>query len=316
VRRGRSLTDGGPERPNTSGMTKASAEYEMKLWRKARKKYTDSLLSLKAKVRKSLERDNDDNNHYDDDIKYLRVITDIFRQMTAVEAEPMIVGHNYPSKEILLMRIAEEANLHNVEAATIRSCDKRVYFQGRAGATFTVKARHSETKNWTVKEYVHWTVPALPRMDNLDEVNKEDDDGENNEEKDNDDEEEKDDNEDFYSDDPDDFEDGDDDGEDGDDFIGEEGGVMVMESPRPTKGARGRPHPNTDLLSRAGGLCPSSNSTLLSIQTFLIRSVPICCACMLGLIFLPKYYYKEQKRHVGSNSLGTQVRMPSTPRQC
>jgi hypothetical protein len=48
--------------PDTSGMTKASAEYEIKLWRKAHKKYTDSLLSLKAKVRKSLERDNDDNN--------------------------------------------------------------------------------------------------------------------------------------------------------------------------------------------------------------------------------------------------------------
>jgi hypothetical protein len=187
------------------------------------KKYTNSLLSLKAKVRKSLERDNDDNNHYDDGIEYLGVTTDIFRQMTAVEAEPMIVGHNYPSKEILLMRIAEEANLHNVEAATIWSCDKRVYFQGTAGATFTVKARHSETKNWTVKEYVHWTVPALPRMDNLDEVNIGNDDGENNEEKDNDDDEEKDDNEDFYSDDPDDFEDGDDDGEDGDDIIGDEG---------------------------------------------------------------------------------------------
>jgi hypothetical protein len=143
--------------------------------------------------------------------------------MTAVEAEPMKVGHNYPSKDILLMRIAEEANLHNVEAATIRSCDKRVFFQGRAGAVFTVKARHSEEKNWTVKEYVHWTVPALPPMDNFDEVNKAGDDGDNNEEEDNDEEEEKDDNEDFYSDDPDDFEDGDDDGEDGDDIIGEEG---------------------------------------------------------------------------------------------
>ncbi len=121
------------------------------------------------------------------------------------------------------MRIAEEANLHNVEAATIWSCDKRVFFQGRAGAVFTVKARHSEEKNWTVKEYVHWTMPALPPMDNLDEVNKAGDDGDNNDKEDNDDEEEKDDNEDFYSDDPDDFEDCDDDGKDGGDIIGEEG---------------------------------------------------------------------------------------------
>jgi hypothetical protein len=72
------LTDGGPARPDTSGMTKASAKYELKLWRKARKKYTDSLLSLKAKARKSLERDNDDNNHNDDDIEYLGVTTNMF----------------------------------------------------------------------------------------------------------------------------------------------------------------------------------------------------------------------------------------------
>ncbi len=31
VRRGRSLTDGGPERPDTSGMTKASAKYEQEV---------------------------------------------------------------------------------------------------------------------------------------------------------------------------------------------------------------------------------------------------------------------------------------------
>jgi hypothetical protein len=164
-----------------------------------------------------------------------------------------------------------------VEAATIRSCDKRVFFQGRAGAVFTVKARHSEEKNWKVKEYVHWTVPALPPMDNFDEVNKAGDDGDSNEEEDNDEEEEKDDNEDFYSDDPDDFEDGDDMG-----MILLVKRVTVMESPRPRKGARGRPHPNADLPSRAGGLCPSSNSAFLSVQTFLTRSVPICCACMLG----------------------------------
>jgi hypothetical protein len=145
------------------------------------------------------------------------VTTIVLRPMTAVKAEPMIVGHNYLSKEILLMHIAEEANLHSVEAATNRSCDKQVFFQGRAGAVFTVKARHSAEKNWTVKEYVHWTVTALPPM-NLDEVYEACDDGDND-----DDDEEKDDNQDFYSDDYNDFDDCKDDGEDGEDIIGEEG---------------------------------------------------------------------------------------------
>jgi hypothetical protein len=93
------------------------------------------LLAAKAKLRKSL----DDNHDYDDGIKYLGVTTQFFRPMSAVE--PMCVGHNYPSKEILLLRIAEEANLHNVEVAIFRSCLKRVYVNGRGGANFKVRAQ-------------------------------------------------------------------------------------------------------------------------------------------------------------------------------
>ncbi len=43
--RGQNLTRGGPERPDTSGMTKASADAAIKQWRKAHKKYTDGLLA-------------------------------------------------------------------------------------------------------------------------------------------------------------------------------------------------------------------------------------------------------------------------------
>jgi hypothetical protein len=58
--------------------------------------------------------------------------------MSAVDAQPMYVGHNYPSNEVLLLHIAEEANLHNVEVANIQSCNKRVYYDGRGGAQFKV----------------------------------------------------------------------------------------------------------------------------------------------------------------------------------
>ena len=74
--RGRNLTRGGPERPDTSGMTEAGANAEIKKWRKARKKYTDGLLAAKAKLRKSLEETDD----YDDDaIVYLGVTTPFLR---------------------------------------------------------------------------------------------------------------------------------------------------------------------------------------------------------------------------------------------
>ncbi len=65
----------------------------------------------------------------------------------------MCVDHNYPSKEVLLMRIGEEANLHNVEVANVRSCDRRVHYDGREGAQFKVRARLSLDIGWTVKEY-------------------------------------------------------------------------------------------------------------------------------------------------------------------
>ena len=135
---GRNLIRGGPERPATSGMTEAGANTEIKKWRKARKKYTDGLLAAKAKLRKSLE----ETDNYDDDaIAYLGVTTPFLRPMSAVEAQPMCVDHNYPSKEVLLVRIAEEANLYNVEVANVRSCNKQVYYDGRGGAQFKVRAR-------------------------------------------------------------------------------------------------------------------------------------------------------------------------------
>jgi len=147
--RGRKLTKGGPERPDTSGMTKASAEAEIKKWRKARKKYTDGLLAAKAKMRNSLEEPDD----YDDAVVYRGVTTPFLRTMADVEAQPMCVDHNYPSKEVLLVRIAEEANLYNVEVANVRSCNKRVYYDGRGGAQFHVRARSTLDRGWVVKEY-------------------------------------------------------------------------------------------------------------------------------------------------------------------
>ena len=171
--RGRNLIRGGPERPDTSGMTEAGANTEIKKWRKARKKYTDGLLAAKAKLRKSLE----ETDNYDDDaIAYLGVTTPFLRPMSAVEAQPMCVDHNYPSKEVLLVRIAEEANLYNVEVANVRSCNKRVYYDGRGGAQFKVRARPTLDKGWTVKEYSRWTVPSIPPIGSTQPVGGEDED--------------------------------------------------------------------------------------------------------------------------------------------
>ena len=120
----------------------------------------------------------------------------------------MMVGYNYCSKERVLIRIAEEANLYNLEVATSRSCDKRIYFEGRAGAVFKIKARQCQARNWVVKEYERSVIPIiLPYNNNEDSVFKEgDSDREENGREENNKKEDK-------------------SGEDDDDVIGEEGNV-------------------------------------------------------------------------------------------
>jgi hypothetical protein len=113
----------------------------------------------KSKVEEICRSNNDD---YDDAIVYLGVTTPFLRPMSAVEAQPMCVDHNYSSKEVFLLCIAEEANLHNVEVANVRSCNKRVYYDGMGGAQFKVRARPTLYKGWTVKEYDRWLPPTIP----------------------------------------------------------------------------------------------------------------------------------------------------------
>jgi hypothetical protein len=156
--RGRNLTRGGPERPNTSRMTEAGANAKIKKWRKARKKYTDGLLAAKAKMRNSLE----EPDNYDDAVVYKGVTSPFLQAMTDVKAQPMCVDHNYPTKEVLLLRIPEEANFYNVEVANVQRCNKRVYYDGRGGAKFHVRARPTLDKGWTVKEYSRCTVASIP----------------------------------------------------------------------------------------------------------------------------------------------------------
>ena len=149
-RKGRKLTAGGPMRPDISGMTKERANAVLKLWRKERKKYTDSIAAAEMKRRKS---------GGDDGIDYTGVATDRLRLMTTVEEAPICVGHNYPTKEILMMRIAEEANLKNCEVAIGRSDARRLHVKGRKGVPFSVKASFGLNSGWKV------TVCEIGRTD-------------------------------------------------------------------------------------------------------------------------------------------------------
>jgi hypothetical protein len=101
--------------------------------------------------------------------------------------------------------------LHNVEAANVRSCNKRVYYDGRGGAQFKVRARPTLDKGWTVKEYDRWLPPFIPPIGSTQPDGGEDEDqgnqgNEDDSEEDSDGEEEQDEEQDG-----------------GDDILGEEG---------------------------------------------------------------------------------------------
>ena len=69
------------------------------------------------------------------------------RPMSEVQKCRLEVNHNFPNKEMLLMRMAEEANLRGINTFCSRS-DLREYTC--TGSKFCVKASHTEQNGWTV----------------------------------------------------------------------------------------------------------------------------------------------------------------------
>jgi len=67
--------------------------------------------------------------------------------MSEVQKGCLEVKHNFPDKEMLLMRVAEEANLRGINIFCSRG-DLRAYTC--TGSKFCVKAHHTEQNGWTV----------------------------------------------------------------------------------------------------------------------------------------------------------------------
>jgi hypothetical protein len=72
------------------------------------------------------------------------------RNMTSVEKDKLMVNHTFPSKEILLIRIAEEANLSGINVSVKRSDDFRLEVVGSKQSQFEVVAACSSAKGWRV----------------------------------------------------------------------------------------------------------------------------------------------------------------------
>ena len=63
--------------------------------------------------------------------------------MTDVEMSPIFIGHTFPTKEVLLIRIAEEAIFCGCQIAIQRSDNLKVHAHGMGGLLFSIQATYS-----------------------------------------------------------------------------------------------------------------------------------------------------------------------------
>ena len=91
---GRSLSSGGPPRPDTSGMSAAKAQIAITELRVLCKAHTDKM----QREHRTLFGSNAAT-----DIEYSGVVDARLWLMLVVEVDPLLKGHTFPTKEILLI---------------------------------------------------------------------------------------------------------------------------------------------------------------------------------------------------------------------
>jgi hypothetical protein len=70
---------------------------------------------------------------------YTSVCLDLLHPMTKVALFPLMEGHTFPNKEILLMQIAKEANILGVQVGIKRSDQFQLVVKGLKGKRFHVQ---------------------------------------------------------------------------------------------------------------------------------------------------------------------------------
>jgi len=134
---------GRPDKPNTAGMSEQEALFALLQWQAIWKSDKDRDRRRIAQIPNLT-------------IDFMGVVLDIMRIMTEVFASRLQVGHTLPTKDILLCRIAEEANLLSVRT-TIKRSDKfqmMVMAINQEQDPFLVHSSYSMSNDWKVTVYV------------------------------------------------------------------------------------------------------------------------------------------------------------------
>ncbi len=130
---GRKPKKGRPPCPNTDHMTEKQAEMAIKKWQVEWKQKRD-------KDRSKARKENSDGLVNDNANTFTGCTESTLRRMVDVRSSPLLEGHTFPFKDILMIRIAEEANLYGVCVKTIRSDGFQVLVKGVDGDSFHVSA--------------------------------------------------------------------------------------------------------------------------------------------------------------------------------
>jgi len=83
-----------------------------------------------------------------EDNDYSGDFTPTLRTMTAVSLSRLKLGQNFPERDIITLRIAEEANYRSISFHTDKSDAMKMYCHGPG--SFSVYATNSDTSGWTI----------------------------------------------------------------------------------------------------------------------------------------------------------------------
>jgi hypothetical protein len=108
---------GGPQRPDTSKMSKREEKLALDNYKKKRKLYTDAKRMEMAK--QLAEADITTLPQQRQMHSYIGDQTPSIRLMMVVEAHPLVAGQTFQHKKTLQIRIVEEANLRNIKVKIV-----------------------------------------------------------------------------------------------------------------------------------------------------------------------------------------------------
>jgi len=151
----RNLVPGGPQPPDLTMFPESERDAVWAKYKKARKKYVDDERLKRLKKQKSFVGVSGDQSEQ-------------LRPMTEVENNRLIEGQIFQSKEILQLRIGEEANLRGICIRVVRSDNANLTV---AGLNFYVHASVLENSGWHVRQAIcresddHLKIPLKDIVD-------------------------------------------------------------------------------------------------------------------------------------------------------